>query len=48
MPQRRYGNREFSFQERRFLLKDLLMSSPAELEKQAVEAEDKSSGKGSN
>jgi hypothetical protein len=45
---RRFGNREFPFPERRFLLRELLMSSPAELEKQAVEAEDNSRGKGSN
>jgi hypothetical protein len=31
-----------------FLSGELLMSSPAELEKQAVEAEDKSNGKSSN
>jgi hypothetical protein len=45
---RRFGNREFPFPERRFFLGEWLMISPAELEKQAVEAEDKSNGKASN
>jgi hypothetical protein len=45
---RRFGNREFSLPERRVLSGQLLMDRPAELEKQAVEAEDKSNEKASN